>query len=189
MTDSDRPSDQGQERLGANEALRAFEELFDSTYRQVLAYCLRRTPSREDAEDVVAATYLVAWTKIEEVAAARVPLAWLYGVAYRSLANQRRGSARWARLLERAKRQQTFRRADDPALVVEGSAEVERLRQALESLSRIDQELLRLAAWEGLSNAEIAQVLRTSEGAVRSRLHRARRRLGEAYQRLGGETA
>ncbi|MGH8874151.1 MAG: RNA polymerase sigma factor, partial [Acidimicrobiia bacterium] len=159
------------------------------TNRQVLAYCLRRTPSREDAEDLVAATYLVAWRKIEEVQAAQIPLAWLYGVAYRTLSNQRRGSARRARLLDRLRRQPTLHRSDDPALVVEGRAEGERLRQALESLSEIDQELLRLAALERLSHSEIAQVLGTSEGAVGSRLHRARRRLHEAYRRLAGETA
>jgi len=49
----------------------------------------------------VASTFLVAWRRLEKVTVADNPVAWRYGVAYRTLANQRRSAARAARLSER----------------------------------------------------------------------------------------
>jgi RNA polymerase sigma factor (sigma-70 family) len=55
---------------------------------------------------------------------------------------------------------------------------------ALESLGRSDQEILRLAAWEELPHAEIADVLGISVHAVRQRLHKAKKRLAKSYDSL-----
>jgi RNA polymerase sigma factor (sigma-70 family) len=51
------------------------------------------------------------------------------------------------------------------------------VRAALAQLPLRDQEVLRLTAWEGLATAQAAEVLACSRIAVRTRLHRARRRL------------
>jgi RNA polymerase sigma-70 factor (ECF subfamily) len=58
-----------------------------------------------------------------------------------------------------------------PALAVRGGPAV-----ALARLSERDREVLRLAAWEQLTIAELAVALRTSQAAAKVRLHRARRR-------------
>jgi RNA polymerase sigma-70 factor (ECF subfamily) len=58
------------------------------------------------------------------------------------------------------------------------------LRAALQRLSFDDQEVLRLVAWEGLSHAEVAQVLQCSTNAVGIRVHRARQRLEIELDRL-----
>ena len=50
---------------------------------------------------------------------------------------------------------------------------------ALKQVRQDDQEVLRLAAWEGLTNAELAVALGCSENAATIRLHRARKRLAE----------
>lgn len=84
---------------------------------------------------------------------------WLYGVARRTLANQRRGADRAARLAARVA-QQT---ADAPAADA-GLAEADDLRGAMRALSALgeaDQELLRLTLWEELSHAQVAVVLGT----------------------------
>jgi RNA polymerase sigma-70 factor (ECF subfamily) len=47
----------------------------------------------------------------------------------------------------------------------------------LARLDDADRELLALSAWEGLSPSEIAVVLELPAVTLRSRLHRARRRL------------
>jgi DNA-directed RNA polymerase specialized sigma24 family protein len=70
--------------------------------------------------------------------------------------------------------------------VRDGQAERGRLRATLQDLSDSDRELLLLAAWENLTNAEAAAALGTSERAARSRLHRARKRALKALQRLRG---
>ena len=69
-----------------------FEALYQEQVGAVAAYALRRA-SRETSEDVVAETFLVAWRRLEDVPFEK-PLPWLYGVARRTLANQRRAAVR-----------------------------------------------------------------------------------------------
>jgi len=141
--------------------------------RDVLAYALRRAPSPEDAADVVAETFLIAWRRLAEVPAGDDARLWLYGVARRVLANQRRGELRRMRLGERL-------RVELPAMLAEHappSGDRPAVLTALSELDEADRELLLLVGWEGLGPAQAARVVGGSVVAVRSRLHRARRRL------------
>lgn len=56
--------------------------------------------------------------------------------------------------------------------------------EALSRLSEADQEILRLSAWEGLSNREAAAALGISADAADQRLSRAKQRLARAYRRV-----
>ncbi len=109
---------------------------------------------------------------------------WLYGVARRVLANQRRGQGR-RRRLERFVEPFTSSVMDP-----ENSAQVtETTRAVVGAFLRLrdsDQEVLRLAAWEGLSHEQIAISLGCSENAAALRLHRARRRLRNELLKGGG---
>lgn len=176
-------------RLAPEEARSEFEKLYSATYRKVLAYARRRTPNPMDADDLVASTFLVAWRRLEEVIAADSPLAWLYGVAYRTLANQRRTAARAARLGERARLELPASQPDLAPSLAEASEALDRVLSALSSLSQRDQEILRLSAFEGLTNPEIALVLGIRPALVRSRLFRARRRLQNSYEGIGGPSS
>jgi RNA polymerase sigma factor (sigma-70 family) len=153
---------------------RRFRRLFDDTERDLVAYAVRRVDRPEDAADVVAETFLVAWRRLDDVPPGHEARLWLYGVARRQLANQRRGQLRRSRLADRL-------RAELPAAVAGVmSAEDHRVaavRAALARLEEEDREILRLTSWEGLTPGEIAAVLRVPGVTVRSRLHRARRRL------------
>lgn len=155
-----------------------FRRLFDAAYRPLLAYALRRTEHAADAEEIVAETLLVAWRRRRDMPA-REEVPWLYGVARRVLANQRRGQAR-RRRLERLLQPLVRPSAEQP--------ELERIHAvvvATRRLSATDQEVLRLAAWEDLSHAEIGVSLGCSENAAALRLHRARRRLREELLKEG----
>ncbi|MEV4419415.1 sigma-70 family RNA polymerase sigma factor [Patulibacter sp. NPDC049589] len=59
----------------------------------------------------------------------------------------------------------------------DGSVDAALVRDALGRLNDRDRELLTLDAWEDLTPAEIAVVLRRPAGVVRVQLHRARNRL------------
>ncbi|GAA1596070.1 hypothetical protein GCM10009804_60770 [Kribbella hippodromi] len=59
------------------------------------------------------------------------------------------------------------------------------LRDALMALPEVERELLLLVAWEELSPSDAARVLGIPAGTARSRLHRARERLGQVHQVLG----
>jgi RNA polymerase sigma-70 factor (ECF subfamily) len=69
------------------------------------------------------------------------------------------------------------------AVVLEDS----NLIQAMQLMKLKDRELLLLLAWNELSIAEIAQVLKISKANVSVRLNRARKRLSEILQELSQE--
>lgn len=149
-----------------------FASLYADYGTDVLAYALRRVERPDDAADVLAETFLVAWRRLEEVPTGAEARLWLYGVARRTLANQRRGNLRRARLAERLHSELSA--AATPA---EPDPEMGETFDALKRLNKADQEVLLLAGWEELEPAEIAEVLDISKGTARGRLHRARRRL------------
>jgi RNA polymerase sigma-70 factor (ECF subfamily) len=149
------------------------EDLFEAHHRALLAYAARRCPTLSDAEDVVAEVFLVAWRRLDDVPAGDEALPWLYGVARKTIGNQRRGFLRRGRL--QARLEQTAERPTTPV-----PTDTQPALEALERLSEGDRELLRLVAWEGLSHAEIATVLGISVNAVAIRLHRARGRFEQA---------
>ena len=153
-------------------ALARFDAIFTAHQRQVLAYAMRRSATAADAEDVTAETFTIAWRKLDAVPPE--PLPWLYAVARRVLANQRRGTGRRERLTA------LLRIEDVPTPMRVGEDHDGPAVSALASLPPADQEVLRLVAWEELGNQEIAQVLGITANAVAIRLHRARARFAEA---------
>lgn len=157
------------------EGAERFRQVYAGHFDAILGYALRRT-SAEDAADVTADTFLVAWRRLGDVPEPPATRLWLYGVARRCLANQRRGARRRDDLAAAL-------RADLLGVVPDHSAAtVARVDAAagLDRLPRGEREVMRLAAWEGLEPREIAEVLDLSAVVVRKRLSRARARLRPA---------
>lgn len=146
----------------------------------VAAYVVRRAPTT-DAADAVAEAFLVVWRRRATVPDEPLTLPWLYGVARRVLANQRRSTQRRSRLADRLADQFPVHVLDGAA--VEQRDELTRVTNAIGTLSDADAELLRLAAWEALSPAEIAAVLDIDPEQARRRLYRARQRLRRELER------
>src|SRR6201996_5815346 len=84
--------------LGQEVAQARFNRLYREHGRAILAYALRRVDGPDDAADVVAETYLVAWRRFSEVPTGDAALLWLYAVARRVIANLRRSERRRTRL-------------------------------------------------------------------------------------------
>jgi RNA polymerase sigma-70 factor (ECF subfamily) len=149
-----------------------FEEIYSAMFHRILGYALRRCDCPEDAADVVAETFTIAWRRLDDVPAGEPARLWLYGVARKVLANHRRGLVRRHDLslaLAAEVAGHYEQRPDD--------GEFAELGRVLRTLPDDDRELLMLVAWEGLDPGEIAQMLGCTRNAVRIRLHRARRRL------------
>lgn len=150
-----------------------FEQLVRTTGRDLLAYALRRTRNADDAADVVAETFLIAWRKLDRLPAGDAGRLWVFGVARNVL---RRGVSR-----ERFEHATVERLAHELGeSVPTTSAEDEGspvLRRALARLPEAQREVILLTAWEELSPREIAVVTGVPVNVVRVRLHRARARL------------
>jgi len=162
-----------------------FRELYDSHFRPLLGYALRRVAVPDDAADIVAETLLVAWRRFDEVPIDGTAHLWLYGVARRVLANHRRGLLRRDRLSERLRLQLKEVTPDITELIDAQTA----IRAAMAQLSDDDRELIMLTSWEDLDPKEAAVVLGVPARVVRTRLHRARARLrkslGDAFDSHG----
>jgi len=147
----------------------------------MLGYALRRVSCAEDAADAVAETFFVAWRRLDDLPEGEGRRLWLYGVARRVLANQRRGERRRLALGELLARD-LHGVHEDPV-----PCDREPVRRAWAALREADREVLGLATWEGLGTRELAAVLGCSRTAAKLRLHRARRRFAGELDRAGSE--
>lgn len=147
-----------------------FETLYRQHVRSVLRYALARVPS-DQANDVVADTFLVAWRRLREVPPE--PLGWLLAVARNVLATHARSGARRAALGVKLAGHSGGELVDD---VAEQSADRQCVLQAFARLNEVDREVLRLVAWDSLTRDQAARALGVSRLSFGVRLHRARRR-------------
>lgn len=163
-----------------------FELIFRAHHARVLAYARRRLP--EQADDVVAETFLVAWRRFDELP--EQPLPWLLGVARRVIATRLRGASRRQALIQRLAQDVTVGAsapdgalAPDPRVPNTLAPDTDSpIWHALAALPANDREALLLIAWDGLEPREAAAVLHQSPASFRVRLHRARRRLRALLQ-------
>ena len=158
---------------------RGFRLAFDQNYRDILAYARRRS-SPTDAEDIASETFTIAWRKWNSAPPDAVR-PWLFGIARRVLANNRRSSRRQSRL---AAKVTSLSEAATPPPTYGEHAEVDR---AMAMLRSQDREIIRLHCWEDLSIPDIAVVLGCSANAASIRLHRARQQLEHALA-SGGQS-
>jgi RNA polymerase sigma factor (sigma-70 family) len=140
----------------------------------LVRYFARRGP-RQDAEDLAAEVFAVAWRRRGDVPFEAV-LPWLYRVAGFVLANHRRKPVDLP--VDVVPERGTVRVSEYPELSVLFDAE---LRGALESVGERDRQILLLHAWEGLDGKELAEVLGISRSGSDAALSRARKRLREAW--------
>jgi RNA polymerase sigma-70 factor (ECF subfamily) len=162
--------------MGGQDAA-AFRELYCAHYRTVCRYLMARADP-DVVEDVAAETFLVAWRRQADLPATVVP--WLLNTARKVLANQRRSARRADALVERI-----------AAVTAGASGSVEdalgrnfqrrALVSALSGMRERDREILILRHWDELPPRDIAVVLEARSVVVRTRLHRAERRLREAF--------
>jgi RNA polymerase sigma-70 factor (ECF subfamily) len=148
-----------------------FAALYRDNMRELLGYALRRSTDPDDAADIVAETFLIAWRRLAEVPLGEKGRLWLYGTARHVLANKDRSARRRDRLTERLR--EDLRHQLPGHQAHESGAFV----GALASLAEPDRELLMLIGWEELTPTEAARALGITPLAARTRLHRARRRL------------
>ena len=158
-----------------------FDRLYEQHFQEVLSYCLRRVVAA-DGYAAANEVFEIAWRRIEDVPDDEAARAWLYTVARRVVYRYWRSASRFRRFMRRSTVVDVP--APAPEEVVVRRAELDGVLEALEAMKAPDRELLRLAAWEELPHAQIAESLGCSVAAVDQRLHRAKRKLAVEYDRV-----
>jgi RNA polymerase sigma factor (sigma-70 family) len=151
-------------------AVRAFEQFYNNNYTAISNYVARRVP-QDSHDDVVAATFIVAWHKYAKVSDPSLP--WLYRIAEFEVAHERRRIARHG----------VVELHEDEIGEVEEPSHGFDLQAALRQLPEDDAELIRLVHWDRLSRSEVASLLNCSVNTLNVRYHRAIERLSGTLHR------
>ncbi|MFB7331158.1 RNA polymerase sigma factor [Streptomyces adustus] len=159
----------------------AFGLIFDRHGRTVYNHLFRRTADWSEAEDLTSTVFLHAWRRRSETVLDRdSALPWLLGIADRLLSNTRRRLRRAEALLRRlvSHDESVGDHADRVAVLVDDERRMSEIHRALARLPRHEREVVELCVWSGLDQQAAAATLKVAVGTVKSRLHRARQRLG-----------
>jgi RNA polymerase sigma factor (sigma-70 family) len=154
----------------------AFEALYRESRDDVYAYTAGLLRDRSAAEEVTSQAFERAWRKRRQLKPERGSArAWLFGIARNAALDELRRRSKHAQMPDEL-----------PASPASSPDTVERIavREAMAGLNGRERELVALKYFAGLSNAEIASVIGTSESNAGTKLHRVveklRRSLDEA---------
>ncbi|HET6858993.1 MAG TPA: sigma-70 family RNA polymerase sigma factor [Streptomyces sp.] len=159
----------------------AFGRIFDRHGKTVYNHLFRRTADWSEAEDLTSTVFLHAWRRRSETVLDRdSALPWLLGIADRLLSNTRRRLRRAEALLSRlvSHDEPVGDHADRVVGRVDDERRMSEIHRALARLPRHERDVVELCMWSGLDQQGAAAALGVAVGTVKSRLHRARRRLG-----------
>ena len=168
-----------------HQALSGLCELY---YRDVYSYVYYRVSNIQDAEDLTDDVFLKMVEAIRSCRAREEKsfLAWLFRIASNSVVDYRRRQALRDHLpLD----EMHLPPHAGPEILVETKLTQERLQQAIPKLTDDQQQVIILRFVEGLSNAETAQILGKSEGAVKALQRRGLVSLRRILEGEGSDSA
>lgn len=138
---------------------------------QVAVYrvALRMLGSHADAEDVAQEAFVQAWRSLARFRGDSSFGTWLYRIVTNRALNVLSAQRETASLEDHE-----IASFDDPAQTLERRERLRAVTQGLLMLAPEQRALLVLHELEGLSYAQVAQVLEIAPAAVKGRMHRAR---------------
>ncbi len=167
----------------ASGAHEAFHDLVDRHAERLFRLACRLVGNKADAEDIVQETLVAAFEHMAGFEGRSTVKTWLTRILMRRAARCHRRRARKGTVpLGR------FMAGGDEVLSSgDGSVSEETARRldverALQDLSPDHREVVVLREFQGMSYAEMAEVLEVPQGTVESRLYRARRSLQRALR-------
>jgi RNA polymerase sigma-70 factor (ECF subfamily) len=180
-------SDRLMRRLAASDP-EALRTLYQRYGRAVYTVCLRALGDRMLAEDASQQAFLQAWRGAGTFQLGRDPAPWLYAIARRSAVD----------VYRRERRHRSAGniddRIDDPEMAAlppsfEGMWEAWQVRLAIDQLSGDERDVLQVTVYQGLTHEEAAGRLGVPVGTVKSRMHRAYRRLAVLLSKIAEDSA
>jgi RNA polymerase sigma-70 factor (ECF subfamily) len=140
-------------------------ELIEKIQDRLYKFCLLLAHNRELAQDLCQETFVKVFLNIEKLKNPETFLAWMYQIARNIFIDLKRNPANKEDLSESPEENSSTSPEMDLILQV---------KRALSQFEPDEQILLLLVELEGYSYKEAGDVLKLSEDAVRSKLHRLR---------------
>lgn len=157
----------------------AVADLYERYSRPLYTVAMSVLRDPERARDCVQDSFVKAWQAAATIDPARPISPWLYAIARRTAID----------ILRRETRVRPTGDQDEVDAAVlpvsfESTWEAWEVRKALDELPPDEQEVLRLAYFEGRTHRDIAERLRVPLGTVKSRSYRAHRHLSARLEHL-----
>jgi RNA polymerase sigma-70 factor (ECF subfamily) len=157
---------------------RAFGELIERYETKVYSLALKMLRNPEDAEDVLQDTFLRAYRGLKSFKGHSTFSTWIYRITANSaLMKLRKKQLPTVSIEDADERETPINIADwapGPVEQLLNQETQEAMADAIEALPAEFRQVFVLREVEGLSNADVAEILDLSVAAVKSRLHRAR---------------
>jgi RNA polymerase sigma-70 factor (ECF subfamily) len=162
-------------------------ELFERHNRQVYGFLYRMTSNRELCEDLVQDVFLRILKYRDSYRSGTSFTAWMYGIARNALIDnmrKRRPEADWE---DAARELQSGEQPADER--IRSRQELAILQRALASLPDDKREVLILSRYQNLRYEEIGRILGCEPNAVKQRVFRAVKALGDRFTELSRRAA
>ncbi len=169
-----------------------FEKLMANSYQQAFQMAYRFTSNRAEAEDLLQETYIRAYRYFHRYDEALPFTAWLYRIMTNlHIDNVRRTSRLKTVSIDQPVGESSSAWDLEDSDAARGDQKIddtlgEPLQRALQAMTPDFRMAVVLADVEGLSYEEIATIMDTSVGTVRSRIHRGRKQIREHLEHLSG---
>ncbi|MCL7454386.1 MAG: RNA polymerase sigma factor [Anaerolineae bacterium] len=177
-----------QERAWIEQALqgdrKAFGQLVRAYERPVYNLTYRMLGDPAEAEDAAQETFLRAYAKLATYQPGRKFVNWVLSIASHHCIDRLRRKGRAPQLSLDGPLPPQWLTSDTPRpdQLVTKKQERERVREVLDILPADYRAAVVLRYWHGMSYREIAATMDTTESAIKSRLHRARRMMAQELQ-------
>jgi len=170
------------ERAGEYDPV-ALGRIYDQYSVKIYNYIYHRIGDAHVAEDLTAEVFLKMLEAVKASAGWRISLSgWLYRIAHNLVVDYFRRKPR----REGLPLDEQLMAAQDDSAHLERVLAQQRLRAAIRRLTEDQQQVIILKFVEEMSNAEVAEILGKTEGAVKALQHRA---LAALRRILQGEEA
>ena len=157
-----------------NTKLEQFTKQWSTSDRVIRLYLNSAIFNRADAQDVLQRVALCAYQKYDEYDASQSFQGWLFGIAKFEVLGYFRNLGRNPEVIDSEISERLADNMEDQSEAIsrEDDERREKLEQLLTQLPEKAQELVRLRFFENREYDEIARLLNTNEGAVRTALSR-----------------
>ena len=163
-----------------------FESIIGPHFAALYNAAYRLTMSRPDAEDLVQEVCIKAYSKLAELQAMQYQKAWLLRILYNHfIDDQRRHHRSPEKSAHGAEMEIDLAGPENlqPEKETERMMRIELIQNALQKLGKEQCSLLSLHDIEGFSLAELHDFTGLPIGTIKSKLHRARIKLGRLLHR------
>ncbi|MDH7943733.1 sigma-70 family RNA polymerase sigma factor [Pseudohongiella sp. SYSU M77423] len=152
---------------------RAFQQLFQRYQNALLRYGYKVSGDRQIAQDAAQEAWFRLARNIRQLDDPKAFKSWMYQLVH------------WSCIDLLKKTRDSDQQLDvsdvEPEFSDDNSEQQESLNAAINRLPSLEKQMIHLFYLEEMSVRQVAQVLRISEGTVKSRLNRARRLLKERF--------